>query len=210
MMLYFTMLGYFCVKGGDILELRKKVILIIIAVIALLAFLAYWNVFRFERVRVSGGQRLLAEYSDYYYKAVFRTNRAGSLFGASWYNVYFLRGQRVGMVERIREDILAELEMFVEEYADAFYRYEISNDLRQVWIYETSDDWRTIVGEVTTIHITSSTTRIQSLMGLYQNIKEERSTPAHFTHGEGVIILSREAPPNTDVGWFLNLLRRWF
>ena len=112
-------------QGGVLLELRKKVILIIIAVVALLAFLAYWNVFRFERVRVSSGpiMNIVGLYNNYYFKAELRPGFFNFGGGRPLVkDVYFLRGQRARMVERIREDILAALAtlMVLYSYKDIF------------------------------------------------------------------------------------------
>jgi len=138
-------------------------------------FALYWNVLRFERVRVFGlGQRLIDEYRQYYHRAVFRPNTMPSPFGSSRHDVYFVRwsGQRARMVERIESDIHNELDELIERHSDIFYRYEISDDFRSVRIYETSSDiyynwrWRSASEPGNTI------SRINSLIGLYHYIKE--------------------------------------
>ena len=98
-----------------------------------------------------------------------------------------------------------------EEHANVFYKYEVSDDLMQVRIYQISDDWRTIAGEVPTIHITSSTNRIHHLLALYHTIREGRRVSVNNRlSDESVIVFLGEPPVNIEVGWFLNFLNRCF
>jgi len=83
------------------------------------------------------------------------------------------------MLEKIKEDITYYLEKTVEEHGDIFYKYEISDDFKQVRIYEASGD----IDRNKHAEIDRGTLiRIQSLLGLYHSIKigSSASMPTDF------------------------------
>ena len=143
---------------------------ICVCVIAALIY-AYWVEWRFERVKISGGIiHYVDEYEEYYYKVKGRWERGW--FGGSYVKtLYFLPGQKRGMLEKIKEDIQSDLESLIKEHGDVFYRYEMSDVLHWVNIYEVANAmyWRSDV------EINELTGRISFLIGLYHNVKEGKS-----------------------------------
>lgn len=142
------------------------IILAILVSVSTLVYL-YWTEWRVEKVRVTGGARrnYIEEYEDYYYKA-----KDGSGFFNSYTDIYFKPGQKEKMLEKIKEDVINELEKRIAEFSNVYYKYEISDDFKQVRIYaalsyseryERRDELNTGVN-------------IGSLIALYHNIKDGR------------------------------------
>ena len=89
------------------------------------------------------------------------------------------------MREKIREDVTTALENLIEEHSDVFYRYEISDDFRQVRIYEASGIMDIHNMDIHMRHELriGIISRIRSLIGLYHSIKTggPASMPTNFT-----------------------------
>jgi hypothetical protein len=138
-------------------------------------FLVYWNEILFGRVRVFGAKMdYVEEYQDYYYRAEIKVIRFIATSVVK--DVYFKPGQRKKMYKKIREDATNELEQLIVEYGDIFYKYEISDDFRQICIYETPGG----IGRRGFFDLRPGViNRIESLIGLYHNIKEGRSVTMH-------------------------------
>ena len=154
------------------MEMRKHRIIIAITAIITCIVVILSTMVVFSRVRVVGGA-YLEDYRGYYFIAVPRWR------GLSWgqsrpsrKDVYFLPGQRGRMLERIREDIINELDEFIEEHGDIFYRYEISDDFRQMRLYAASGitDGGSRRGELGW----EVSARIGTVLQLYHNIREGR------------------------------------
>ena len=151
---------------------RKRVIRLIIVIIILsILFYMFVTEWRFERIRVIGAKMyIVEEYQDYYCKV---KEGSGTFIGTYFYkDIYFSFGQKKKMLEKTKEDVTNYLEKLIEEHNDIFYKYEISNDFKQVCIYETpgiidKQKRRELGPEVNS--------RIGRLIGLYYNIKEGRS-----------------------------------
>jgi hypothetical protein len=113
----------------------KKGILIGMGIIMLLmiSYVVGWPI---ERVRLIGVIDL-DEYKDYYIAAKHKSVWAIITGSAGVTDVYFLPGQKKRMLEKIKEDVIYYLEKLIEEHGDVFYKYEISDDLWSVRIYET-------------------------------------------------------------------------
>jgi hypothetical protein len=147
------------------------------AIILALLFCLYWNVLRFERVRIIGAKmNYVEEYKDYYYKSELKSVKTIITGSAIVEYIYFLRGQKDKMMEKIKDDVTNELEKLIEENGDIFYKYDISDDFKQVRIYEVSDDIdinrrRALGPEVNN--------RISSLIALYHDIKGGRPAGLH-------------------------------
>jgi len=153
------------------MEMRKHKIIIAVAAIIVGIVVTFSAMVLFSSTIVLGGMDLVADYQDYYFRAVYRrgwinlgTGRVDS------YGIYFLPGQRGRMLGRIREDIINELDELIEEHGDIFYRYEISDDFRQVRIYvsvATGDGRRRAL-----VH--EMRLQIGTVLQLYRSINEGR------------------------------------
>ena len=166
---------------GDYLVIRKKPIIIIGIILALL-FFGYWTSWRFERVNILANTsvRYLNDYQDYFHRTevVFRRTLVGTT--ASRQIIYFSRGQRNRMLERIKEDVKYELASLIEEHSDIFYRYEISDDFTHIRIYETPGG----IGRSGFFDLRPSVImRMHSLVGLYHSVRLRRSAsiPSDYT-----------------------------
>ena len=105
-----------------------SVVIGIVILISALLFNAYWNEWRFERIRVfSPGQQYVEEYEDHYHKAVVKPSTMPSPFGSSSIIIYFKPGQKEHMLEQIKRDVMNYLEKLIEEHGDVFYKYELRN-----------------------------------------------------------------------------------
>jgi hypothetical protein len=154
-------------------KVKKKAIILIGmgATILALLFYGYWTEWRFDRVRVSGkAMHYVHDYEEYYFKAEDGSGRF--IYAYDYKKIYFLSRQRNKMLEKIKEDVSSDLNSIIENYGDLFYRYEISDDFKQVCIYETSHDsryWRYYIGS----------SQLASLIELYHNLKESRPASIH-------------------------------
>lgn len=135
------------------------------------AVYAYWTEWRFERVRVGAGMDYVEDYQDYYYKA--ETVQGWlKIVETVWVKkVYFLPGQKEKMLEKIKEDINHSLETLIEEDSDIYYKYEISDNFRVVYLYEASGN----IDKQRRDELGPGIIRIEFLIGLYHNIKEGHS-----------------------------------
>jgi len=116
---------------------KKKIIHIGICICILAGLYSYWTVWRFDRVDVTVmAHEIVEEYQDYYSKV-----RVKTVYGFIGYafrtTIYFLPGQKEQMLEKIREEVSDELETLIKQHGDIFYKYEISDDFKQVRIYRT-------------------------------------------------------------------------
>ena len=147
---------------------KKKIILGLCIIVFVILGYVYWTQWRIERISIPTN-RFFEEYSDYFY----RTRRVvgRTLVGTTAHSqiIYFKPGQRRQMIERVRQDIINELEKLITEHSDIFYRYEIDDDFRRVRIYEVqgldrvASSRRTLGPDVNQ--------RISSLIVLYHNIR---------------------------------------
>ena len=150
---------------------RKKRIkkIIIILIISAISFFIYYY-FTEMRIEIgyTRGVRFLDDYSDYFDRTVLiRRTFIGT---ASIQVIHFRPGQRRLMLERIREDIKDSLKALIEEHGDVFYRYEISDDIRHVRIYETQGGpGRRVL--INPDPDPGPISRIQSLLWLYHSVR---------------------------------------
>ena len=80
------------------------------------------------------------------------------------------------MLERIKEDVDSDLKSIIEEHNDIFYKYEISDDFKLVYLYETPNG----SGKSVFFDLRPGTlSRIKSLIALYHSIKEGRTVGIH-------------------------------
>lgn len=149
------------------MKTKKKILIVIGIIILMILLYMFWTEWRFERVRVTGSKaQYIEEYEDYCHKVVFKPNPMPAPFGSSAYIIYFSFGQKKKMLDKIKEDVTNELEMLLEKYSDMFYKYEISDDFKKIYIYKSSNKYR--LSEITS-------GRISSLIGLYHNVKKGRT-----------------------------------
>ncbi len=74
------------------------------------------------------------EYNEYYlFKR--RIHREGLLTETSGYKVWFAPGQRKKLLEKIKGEIIAELENLKENHNDIIESFEISNDFKSITYY---------------------------------------------------------------------------
>ena len=152
---------------------KRTIVLVGIGVIVLaLLFYAYWTNWRFEKVTIIGRKMNYIEgYKDYYYKS--ERKRVKSFIARSVVveDIYFLPGQKERMLEKIKEDVMGDVEKVMEEYSDILYKYEVSDDFTRVQFYRVSRDIdeSKLSGKSSGIGH-----RIQSLMGLYHRIQKGR------------------------------------
>lgn len=170
----------------------KKGILISIGVVILLItlYIAGWPI---ERVTVTGGKmNYIDEYQNYYFMSMYMKGLFQFGDGTIWIReVYFLPGQKEKILEKLKQDVNNYLEKLIEEHGDTYYKYEISDDFRTVRIYEASgyiDRSYDLGPKVRDYDLGSEvSTRIESLIGLYHNIKEGQS--AGFSSNELVVFI---------------------
>ena len=151
---------------------KRLIIIACVCAIALLAtHIVYGLDWRVERVRVIGrSQNIVEDYEDYYLRANTKRIQNWIMGGTNTVtDIYFLPRQRARMTERIREDIINELEILVNDHSNIFYRYEISDDFRQARIYEATSpiDGLKQIGTRNDVSI-----KIGTLIELYNTIKE--------------------------------------
>ena len=105
----------------------------------LVLFCGYWSEWRFEKVTVSGRYlKFIDDYKDYFFKTKDGARRGWT----DWYvykKIYFLPGQKELFLNKIKNEISVELEIMVKENNDIFYKYEIHDDFKQVYLYENKD-----------------------------------------------------------------------
>jgi len=152
---------------------KKRTLVVGIGVCVLVgAFFAYWTTWRFERVVVEGrAMDIVEEYSDYYYTA--KDRRVRLFFNPAvrygWKTtISFLPGHRERMLEQIKEDVINELETLIREHGDAFSKYEICDDFKQVRIYMASED----VHGISYDFIVRLDERLGTLIELYHNTED--------------------------------------
>jgi|GEM_PF-3674362 len=166
------------------METKKEIIIPVIIVriisIILLPILLYllWTQFLFVRIGVTGRKMSCVEnYKEYYYKTEIEYKSGFLTNGKEPVRIiYFLPGQRNRMMKKIKEDVIYLLDELIEKYSDIYYNYEISNDFKQVLIYET---YNTAYQDPYHDKFEETCGNIVSLIGLYQNIKKGHSIDIH-------------------------------
>ena len=156
---------------------REIAISIGLLILPLLLFAVGWPI---NRVRITGrSMYTIEEYEDYYFFAKSKEHWF-KIWQTSWVkDVYFLPGQKRKLLKKIKEDVNTCLEELIAEYSDVYYKYEISDDFMDVFLYKKSaykdEEKYSSYGE--------PIGRIQMLINLYQNIKEGHSVSSH---GHGI------------------------
>ena len=78
------------------------------------------------------------DYDEYYlYKNVYKPTFSFS-FGTGGFRghkLWFLPGKKAKLLEKIKGEVIAELEDVVENNPDVFKEYDISDDFRKIYIY---------------------------------------------------------------------------
>ena len=117
---------------------KKKIMMNIIAFAAIISF--FWDLI--VPVRSHGrAANLVEDYWGYYLTASWQQGWFNFGLGNSWSrNMRFLPGQKPLMINKMKKDIVNELETLVEENGDVCYKYEISDDFIGVRIYIASGD----------------------------------------------------------------------
>ena len=150
-------------------------IIIVIFILAIFSFIYFWTELRVDIPAVE----YIDDYRDYYFTTRFVKRRA--LFGyVDRQIIYFLPGQKGKMLKKIKEDVINELERLITKHGDIFYKYEISDDFKQVRIYESSGDIDVQQRDELDRIILR---RVLSLTGLYHCVKNGRSAsiPTDYT-----------------------------
>ena len=138
---------------------------VVVFAILSLVYLIVWRV----SMRASTSVIYLDDYRNYYFFTRFKPKTMPAPFGSSRQIIYFKPGQKGRMLKKIRKDVTGVLETLIEEHEDIFYKYEMSDDFSEVRIYETPDG----IGRYGFDKIEPEVMgRIQSLIGLYHNIKK--------------------------------------
>ena len=98
-----------------------------IAVVALCTYL--FTEVLFETAVISGYNSCLSDYEEYYYKAEGKYSKGWFGEGGNVnVKLYFMPGKKKAMLSKIKEDVNDELQRFVEENSDIFYKYEINDN----------------------------------------------------------------------------------
>ena len=102
-----------------------------------------------------------------------------NLFGASWNvtKLYILPKEKERMIEKITEDVINDLEYLIGENGDVFYKYEVSDDLNRIYIYQVSRDIDENMRSAALEDI-----RFYSLVALYHNIRKGRSVATGYDY----------------------------
>ena len=166
--------------------MKKKLIVTSIVVLTVIITI---TLFRDMIVPVSMHGRaanLVDEYQDYYFKDVWI--RGFSPFGTNnWFRyIFFLPGQRTGMRNKIKEDMVNKLETLIEEHGDVIYKYEINNDFKGVRIYIASGDIdRNKLYDINR----EMREKFGALLELYNCVKAGRPGSMNGVDGHGVIFV---------------------
>jgi len=165
-----------------------KGIIIFAAIIAL-----FWNLIVPIRARGRAANMVEDDYRGYYLMAKWRQGWFNFGTGWSWtLDIRFLPSQRTRLRQKIKKDIINDLETLINEHSDVFCMYEISDDFKGVRIYIVSGDvdgrkrgeLRHEMGE-----------RLGALIELYQIVKVgypvsiRKYDDAGVWTGEGVIFV---------------------
>ena len=150
--------------------IKPVIIGLIILTILFITYSTIW------RVRVSSsGQDYVERYRDYYYMAVYKPNTMPAPFGNSSKIIYIKIGQKEKMLKKIKEDVINYLAKLIEEYSDIYYKYEISDDFKQVRIYKIKKN----IDATKNYDSKLESISLSDLIGLYHNIKEGHSVDIH-------------------------------
>ena len=147
-------------------KLKILVIIVITLATLIILFLIYCALWRVE---IPTGE-YLDDYQDYYYMTKIEWRRnwfTGTEVGR--HIVYIKIGQKGKMLDKIKEDVTNELNELVAEHGDAFYKYEISDDFKHIYIYIISRDINKQIREEI---FRGRPINISSLIELYHNIKD--------------------------------------
>ena len=148
--------------------MKKKIWIGVLVAVMVGLLYGYWTEWRFERIKVYNAIQYIDEYEENYYKVKFKLERGW--FGSSGVKIiYFLPGQKEKMMSKIKEDVINYLEEIIEKHGDIFYKYEVSDDFKQVLVYETSCDNKHMHNDILD-------GQISSLVWLYHDIKNDRSS----------------------------------
>ena len=152
-------------------------------ILAVVLFAYLWA----TRAEISGrAANLVEDYQGYYLAAKWRQGWFNFGYGRPWVKeIYFLPGQKGAMLRKIKEDIVNGLETLTTEHGDLFYKYEVSDDFRQMRIYEVIEDARYIIRNEELGKIG----RLADLVTLYYKIKEGFTTSLDYVNGEGIIFV---------------------
>ena len=154
------------------LKKRTSIFIAIGIIISAILFYMFMTEWRVERVRLfSGSMDYVEEYRNYYYKTERKQVKTFVMGSTIVKDIYFKPGQKKKMLEKIKEDVINELEELITEHSDIFYKYEISDDFKQVCIYETPGG----IGRDGFVDLRPGViSQISFLIPLYHCIKEGR------------------------------------
>ena len=160
---------------------REIAVSIGLLILPLLLFVVGWPI---SQVRIAGrSMYTIEEYEDYYFMAKTQGGKP-TFFQSVWVkDVFFLPGQKRKLLKKIKEDVNTCLEELIAEYSDVYYKYEISDDFMDVFLYKNSG-YKDAEKSISSYSKTAG--QVQKLIGLYQNIREGQTVPSD---GHGVKVI---------------------
>ena len=133
-------------KTSDAPVKKKRILkraLIIAAITLPVLLLAGWLIWTASGVKVTGRcAYYVDDYDEFILHKEWINIRPFINFGtggSSGYKLWFLPGQKQKMLDKIKEDVNAELSDMVANYSNVFKSYEVSDDFKKVYFYYYKD-----------------------------------------------------------------------